>query len=122
MVELLFEFNSDIENFFESYVSLLEAYTAVFEIFKPFTDDFLHRKETYLSASELAESFDDFNKTHGLNFNKIQCRINSFRYKSLVDTYGNSILCEETKFKDLQSFLYFDLFNGIKNNYIPKKV
>ena len=121
MVELLFEFNSDIENFFEGYVSLLEAYTAVFEIFKPFTDDFLHRKETYLSASELAKSFDDFNKTHVLNFNKLQCRINSFRYKSLVDTYGNSILCEEIKFKDLQSFLYFDLFNGIKNNYIPKK-
>lgn len=121
MVELLFEFNSGIENFFESHVSLLEAYTAVFEIFKPFTDDFLHRKETYLSASELAKSFDDFNKTHGLNFDKIQCRINSFRYKSLVDTYGNSILCDEIKFKDLQSFLYFDLFNGIKNNYIPNK-
>ena len=47
--------------------------------------------------------------------------MNSFRYKSLVDSSGNSILCEEIHFEDLKSFLYFDFFNGIKNNYIPNK-
>ena len=121
MVELLFEFNSDIENFFEDYIFLLESYKAVFEIFKPFTDEFLHRKETYLTPAELVKAFDDFNKTHGMNFQKIHCRIDLFRYKSLFDAYGNSILCEEINFEDLQSFLYFDFFNGIRNNYIPNK-
>ena len=47
--------------------------------------------------------------------------MNSFRYKSLKDASGNSILCEEIHFDDLQSFLYFDFFHGIKYNYIPNK-
>ena len=47
--------------------------------------------------------------------------MDSFRYKSLIDSSGNSILCEEISFDDLQSFLYFDFFNGIRKNYIPNK-
>lgn len=121
MVELLLKFNSALGEFFDSYISLLESYKTVFEIFKPFIDDYLHYKGTYLSASELAKAFDGYNKTRGLNFTKIKCRMNSFRYKSIVDSSGNSILCEEINFEDLQSFLYFDFFNGIRNNYIPNK-
>jgi len=34
---------------------------------------------------------------------------------------GKSILCEEINFENLQSFLHFDFFNGIRNNYIPNK-
>ena len=121
MVELLVKFNSAIEFFFESYISLLESYKNIFEIFMPFIDEFLHHKETYLTPTELAKAFDEYNKEHGINFTKIECHMNSFRYKSLIDSSGNSILCEEIKFDDLQSFLYFDFFNGIRNNYIPNK-
>lgn len=91
------------------------------KIFKPFIDEFLHSKETYLTPTELAKAFDEFNKTRGKSFQKIKCNMNSFRYKSLVDSSGNSIMCEEIHFEDLKSFLYFDFFNGIKNNYIPNK-
>ena len=121
MVELLVKFNSAIEFFFESYISLLESYKNIFEIFMPFIDEFLHHKETYLTPTELAKAFDEYNKKHGINFTKIQCHMDSFRYKSLIDSSGNSILCEEINFEDLQSFLYFDFFNGIRNNYIPNK-
>ena len=121
MVELLYKFNIELEEFFNRYIVLLESYKSVFEIFQPFIDDFLHCKETYLTPAELAKVFDEFNKTRGKSFQKIQCNMNSFRYKSLVDSSGNSILCEELNFEDLQSFLYFDFFNGIKNNYIPNK-
>ena len=119
--EILYEFHDALNRYFNQYIVLLESYKTVFEIFKPFVDDFLHYKETYLSASDLAKAFDEFNKTQGKNFQKIQCRMNSFRYKSLVDSSGNSILCEEINFEDLQSFLYFDFFNGIRHNYIPNK-
>lgn len=121
MVELLFRFNSALSDFFDHYISLLESYKTIFEIFKPFIDDYLHYKETYLSSSELAKVFDKFNKNRRINFVDFRCRMNSFRYKSLVNLSGNSILCEETQFEDLKSFLYFDFFNGIKNNYIPNK-
>ena len=119
--ELLYKFHDALNDYFNQYIVFLESYKTVFEIFKPFIDDFLHHKETYLTASELAKVFDEYNKKHGINFTKIQCHMNSFRYKSLVDLSGNSILCEEIKFENLQSFLYFDFFNGIRNNYIPNK-
>ena len=122
--ELLYDlqdFNSEISKFFDEYISFIESYLTVHRTFAPFINDFLHHKETFLSATELAKTFDEFNKTYGINFQTIQCRMNSFRYKSLVDSSGNSILCEEINFEDLQSFLYFDFFNGIRNNYIPNK-
>ncbi|MBE7040739.1 MAG: hypothetical protein E7400_02095 [Ruminococcaceae bacterium] len=119
--EILYEFHDALNRYFNQYITLLESCKTVFEIFKPFVDDFLHHKETYLTTSELAKAFDEYNKTHAKNFQKIQCRMNSFRYKSLVDSSGNSILCEEINFEDLQSFLYFDFFNGIRHNYIPNK-
>ena len=121
MVELLVKFNSAIEYFFESYIFLLESYKIIFEIFMPFIDEFLHHKDTYLTPTELSKAFDEYNKKHEINFTKIQCHMNSFRYKSLIDSSGNSILCEEINFEDIQSFLYFDFFNGIRNNYIPNK-
>lgn len=45
--------------------------------------------------------------------------MDSFGYKVLKNTDGNPILCEEITFSDLQSFLYFDFWKGIKNKYIP---
>ena len=120
-LEELQEFNFELETLFDQYISFIHSYLSVHRIFKPFIDEFMHSKETYLTPPGLAKAFDDFNKSHGMNFQKIQCRMNSFRYKSLVDSSGNSILCEEINFEDLQSFLYFDFFNGIRNNYIPNK-
>ena len=121
MTEWLFEFHRKLNSFFNGYISLLESYRTVFEIFKPFIDEYLHKKETYLSANELAKSFDEFNKTHAKNFQKIKCRMNSFGYKSLVNESGENILCEEISFDNLESFLYYDFFNGIRHNYIPNQ-
>ena len=45
----------------------------------------------------------------------------SFGYKSILDSHGNSILCEEIKFTDLGSFLYYDFFHGIAQNYLPNR-
>ncbi len=117
----LLDFNGELEYFFDSYITLLESYLAVHNIFVPFIDKFLHSKETFLSQKELVNAFNEFNKSQGQNLNKITCSMDSFCYKSLKDEQGNDILCEEINFTDLQSFLYFDLFYGIRHNYIPKK-
>ena len=114
-------FNREVSDFFDAYTSFVESYLAVHRIFAPFIDGFLHRKETFLTDNELAEYFDAFNKTHGMNFLDIPCHMNAFRYKSLKDTSGNTILCEEIHFDDLQSFLYYDFFHGIRHNYILNK-
>lgn len=65
--------------------------------------------------------FSDFNKSNSKNFEKINCQIKSFGYKVLKDENKKPILCEQILFSDLQSFLFYDFFNGIRNNYIPNK-
>ncbi len=39
--------------------------------------------------------------------------------EDIADEKGDHILCEEIKFNDLGSFLYYDFFNGLKQNYLP---
>ena len=41
-----------------------------------------------------------------------------FGYKALKGENGDLIFCEEICFNDLGSFLYYDFFNGIKQNYV----
>ena len=65
--------------------------------------------------------FSDFNKSNSKNFEKINCQMKSFGYKVLKDENKKPILCEQILFSDLQSFLFYDFFNGIRNNYIPNK-
>lgn len=47
--------------------------------------------------------------------------MNSFGYKVLKETDSEQMLCEEILFDDLQSFLYYDFFSGIRKNHIPNK-
>lgn len=70
---------------------------------------------------EVAEYFEAFNLEHSRSFKNIRCRMNAFGCKVLTDGAGAPILCEEIAFDDLQSFLYYDFFGGIKKNFIPNK-
>lgn len=45
----------------------------------------------------------------------------SFGYTVLKGENEKPILCEKILFSDLQSFLFYDFFNGIRNNYIPNR-
>ncbi len=81
--------------------------------------DYLHSKEAFLSPSELAQCFEQFNHDKGTNFSRVKCRMESFGYKAITDKKGEQLLCEEIKFNDLGSFIYYDFFNGLKQNYIP---
>lgn len=94
----------------------------VHEIFRPFTDSYLHRREAFPKAREVAEYFKEFASKSAKNFTKIHCQLNDFYCKVLTESTGAPILCEEIAFKDLQSFLYYDFFGGIKKNYIPNNL
>lgn len=113
------ELNGSISAFFDHYIGFLNAYIQVQQVYKPFICDYLHSKEAFLTESEIAQCFDEFNREKGKNFEHIKCRMKSFGYKSIADGKGEHILCEEIKFSDLSSFLYYDFFNGLKQNYIP---
>lgn len=115
------DLNSSIFGFFDIYIGFLNAYLQVQQTYKPFIRDWLHRTEAFPTSDEIAQYFTDFNRSKGLNFEIIKCRMESFGYKSILDSNGNSILCEEIKFIDLGSFLYYDFFRGIARNYLPNR-
>ncbi len=121
LLENLREMNNDVHTFFDGYISFLESYMTVREIFRPFIDSYLHRREAFPTTKEVAEYFEAFNSEHSRNFKKIRCRMNSFGYKVLKETDSKQMLCEEILFDDLQSFLYYDFFSGIKKNRLPNK-
>lgn len=120
-MESLKETNHDILKHFDSYMVFLDAYIAIHKIFRPFIEQYLHRTGTFPTANEAAQCFNDFNKENGNAFQKIRCKMESFEYKVLKDENNKPILCEEIFFADLQSFLFYDFFNGIKKNYIPNE-
>jgi hypothetical protein len=121
MLQSLLEFNNDMIAFFDGYIDFLKSYIAVHTVFKPFVAEYLHRNNSFPSANDVAQCFEEFNKSEGQCFRKTICQMQSFGYKVLKDERRQSILCEEISFTDLQSFLFFDLFNGIKHNYLPNQ-
>lgn len=119
--EDLLDFNMDIKEFFDNYIAFLNSYIAVHRVFKPFIAEYLHSKNGFPQQNDIAELFEKFNSEHGNSFVSIKCSMQSFGYKVLNDQQRKPILCEKISFKDLQSFLFYDFFNGIKLNYIPNK-
>ena len=115
------ELNGRIDSFFDIYIDFLTAYLQVHQTYKPFICDWLNHNEAFPTSDETARYFTEFNLSKGLNFEIIKCRMQSFGYKSILDDSGNSILCEEIKFTDLGSFLYYDFFHGIAQNYLPNR-
>ena len=115
----LHELNQTISGFFDMYIKFVTAYFQVHEIYKPFLTEYFHKKDAFPTGSEAAEYFEDFNTSKAKNFIKIKCKMESFGYKALKGKGGDLILCEEIGFNDLGSFLYYDFFNGIKQNYVP---
>ena len=115
------EFNADLENYFNKYITFLKGYLSVHEIFKQFIKEYLHRKNTFLESFELARAFEDFTEEHIKNFENFPCSMQSFGYKVIENEKHKPMLCETMQFKDLQSFLFYDFFRGINRNYIPNE-
>ena len=65
-----------------------------------------------MSDNDIAKIFKEFQQKHIKNFSSIKCKMNSFGYKALKNQNNKPILCEEIRFADLQSFLFYDFFNG----------
>ena len=120
MEDSLRELNSSISAFLDMYIGFLTAILQVQQVFKPFVTEYIHRKESFPTAEEVAEYFREFNKSKAINFGEIRCRMDSFGYKSLKGK-RKLMLCEEIRFTDIGSFLYYDFFNGLKHNFLPNQ-
>lgn len=117
----LYYLNKEIKTFFNGYIHFLEAYRTVHHIFKPFLTEYLLQKDAFPQESDLARYFERYSKEHHNPFGSFKCNMNSFGYKVLKDTHSQPILCETMQFTDLQSFLFYDFFNGVKRNFLPNQ-
>ena len=121
MQEYAAELNGGIEKFFDGYIEFLRSYISVHKVFAPFVSEYLNSEKRFLKDNEVAAVFKEFVNEYGKPFGNIQCIMNTFSYTVLTDPYGKPMLCEKISFADLKSFLFYDLFSGIKRNYIPNK-
>lgn len=121
LLEELNQMEEIIEVFFDRYISFIQSYISIQNIFRPFIESYLHKKGTFPNENEVAEYFADFNKSNPQNFANINCKMKSFGYTVLKGENEKPILCEKILFSDLQSSLFYDFFNGIRNNYIPNR-
>ena len=91
------------------------------QIFRPFADSYLRRREAFPTANGVALYFKEFRKEDVKNFAKIHCKMNFFSCKVLTDSAGAPILCDEIVFDDLQSCLYYDFFRQNQEKLYPKQ-
>lgn len=120
MLADLDDFNESLQAFFDGYIAFLESYLAVCQIFLPFVKDYLNKKTTFPSETELANYFQKFQEERIQNFEKVKCTMQSFGYK-VLESNQKPILCEEINFLDLQSFLFYDFFRGLRRNFMPNE-
>ncbi len=111
--------NQSIEEYFDEHIEFVRACIKIKNVFKPFITDYLHSKNTFLNANEVAQAFAEFNKNSKQNFVQLKVDMSSFGYVDLQDGNSKPILCEKMTFSNLLSFIYYDFFNGIKRNHIP---
>lgn len=118
---LLHDLNRTISGFIDMYIGFVKAFIQVHQVYESFLIKHYHQRNSFPTAAESAEHFENFNNANSKNFRKIKCKMESFGYKALRGVSGEMILCEEIGFNDLGSFLYYDFFNGIKQNYVPNQ-
>jgi len=117
--------NKKIGELFSAYLIFIEDILRVKNTFTVFLDEYINRKSRFLNEYELASVYEKFLKERKLKLraeNKLKnCGCMEIGHHIIKDPSGKNVLCESYTFHSLGSFLYFDLFNGIKYNCIPKR-
>ncbi len=117
--------NEQINELFSAYLIFIEDIFRVKNTFTIFLDEYINRKSRFLNEYELASVYEKFLKERKLKLrkeNKLKnCSCMEIGHHIIKDPSGKNVLCESYTFHSLGSFLYFDLFNGIKYNCIPKR-
>lgn len=118
---LLLNLNKTVSGFIDMYIGFVKAFIQAHQVYEPFLINYFHQKDSFPTAGEAAAHFENFNNANSKNFRKIKCKMEAFGYRALKGESGELILCEEIRFNDLGSFLYYDFFNGIKQNFVPNR-
>ncbi|WP_317856011.1 DUF6076 domain-containing protein [Chakrabartyella piscis] len=116
--------NAQVENLCKSYLTFIEDILRVIHLYHDFVDNYLNAQSKFLDSDSLANAFisliDSTKKKPDRNYFKFTSGYSKF-FHSVIKKDKKNILCASYEFQSIGAFLYFDLFHGIQQNYIPKK-
>lgn len=116
------ELNENISDFLDIRIDFVKSYLQVHQTYKPFLTDYVNRKEAFLTSDDLVQCFGEYNSecVSGRQF-RTKYEIKSLGFAVLTNKKGKRMLCEKIEFYNLESFLYYDFFNGIRQNFFPNQ-
>ena len=121
---IFFDLNREVEILFNEYTRILKDLIRAKTAYAEFLDNYIHRKNKFLSDGEIAKCFVEYVKDslHRQNFNRL---IATSAMKMSHEVYrrpdGKEKLCETYTFDSIGAFLYFDFFRGLSQSYLPKR-
>lgn len=103
--------------YLEEYRQFLSSYIWLKEVFSPIlvnlTNSSFPQEPILMHDLEIA--------LKKCNAPILECNIQSFGCHILQSNQGERILCKKIGFSDLNSFLYYDFFRGLRHGRLPKK-
>ena len=116
--------NRDIRELFDGYLTFLEDMIRVRTAYTDLLDNYIHSKNYFRSAREIAEEYDRYTEASERKSsyrkvgatNPLQMAYAPFRAE------GKQMrLAEAYRFSNLGDFLYIDFFRGVSRNYLPRR-
>lgn len=116
------EINENIFNFFDIRIDFVKSYLQVYQIYKPFLTYHVNRKGAFLNPDELVQCFGEYNSecVRGRQLGR-KYEIKSLGFVVLTNEKESQMLCEKIEFWNLETFLYYDFFYGIRQNFQPNQ-
>jgi len=124
------ELNAKIEYLFDEYNRFAEDILRVKYVYSDFLDNYFHLGNAFPNPHETAEAYEKY----VLEMKKDKMRTIYERFvptKSAFSNYGVlrivenkrelPLLCEMIEYRDIGSFLNYELFDGIKTGNLPKR-
>ncbi|MFI3253805.1 MAG: DUF6076 domain-containing protein [Eubacteriales bacterium] len=120
--EKLEQINEEVRKLLGRYLKFLEDFLRVKNVYSYLVNDCLNSENKYLSSAVLAQKFIEFQEKYNRpEAPPEECLLPGMASFSLEAVGGTSkALCKVYQFDSLGSFLYFDFFNGLEWNFIPK--
>lgn len=120
MLQEIEDLNDRISNLIWQYEVFIQDLISVQELYRDLLDNYINVSNNFLSDNVLGKQFAEFLEKMDRQ-NSSAFLSGSSQYTHSVVGGKKKVLCKTYYFETLGAFLYFDFFNGLEGNYLPKK-
>ena len=125
-VQDLLDFNQSIDEVLAKYLSWIDSVLRAHTVYADLLNNYIHIKHAFLTVDELARQYAEYlttrQKDHAVPYEMIENNYSLAIGHEVVETEdGTKLLGESYDFTLIESLLYVDFFQGLKNNYFPKQ-